>query len=121
MLSTTSDLLAQDLHETKARLHFWLDSLVPEPTHPLVATPEQITGLLSELLRAGQWLRAGLPQARDRELQAEIDEYRRNVERLRDLLPSIHDQLLRERARLEAERARVASAAQWAEGSRQSL
>jgi hypothetical protein len=40
---------------------------------------------------------------------------------LRDLLPSLHRQLLAERSRLEAQRSRVQSAAQWARASRQTL
>jgi hypothetical protein len=43
------------------------------------------------------------------------------MERLRDLLPSIHAQLLAERARIEAERARLRAASEWACASRQTL
>jgi len=50
----------------------------------------------------------------DSELDQELEQYRRNVERVRELLPSIHGQLLAERARLGAQRARVRSAAEWA-------
>jgi hypothetical protein len=50
-----------------------------------------------------------------------LSEYRSSVERLRTLLPSIHSTLLEERARLERERARVQSAANWACRSRQTL
>jgi predicted nucleic acid-binding Zn-ribbon protein len=76
--------------------------------------------LLSELLRAGEWLRAR-PEHRDAELEHELSEYRKQVERLRSLLPFIHRALLRERARLEQERERVQAAAEWARGSRQTL
>jgi hypothetical protein len=92
-----------------------------------------MAALLSELLRAGAALRAEPIPAKgkgngndngnsnDPELDSELELYRRNVERLRDLLPSIHRQLLAERARLEAQRARVRSAAEWARASRQTL
>jgi hypothetical protein len=82
-----------------------------------------MAGLLSELLRAGMGLRAEPLPARgfDPELDEEIDQYRRHVEHLRDLLPSIHRQLLAERARLEAQRSRVQAAAAWARASRQTL
>jgi hypothetical protein len=43
------------------------------------------------------------------------------VEQLRELLPFIQSQLLRERARLEDQRTRVQSAAEWARASRQTL
>jgi len=36
-------------------------------------------------------------------------------------MPAIHAHLLEERARLEAERTRIESAAQWAQGSHQTL
>lgn len=117
--------LAQTIRETNARLRFWLDGLAPDPAQPgpppgSAASPQQMAGLLSEMMRAGQWLRA-LPGDKDALLAEELSEYRKNVERLRAVLPSIHGALLRERARLEQERARVESAAAWASGSRQTL
>jgi hypothetical protein len=112
------------LHEINGRLHAVLDSLASDPTHPnpspRAATPQQMAGLLSELMRAGQWLRT-LPGDRSPALEQELGAYRKNVERLRAVLPSIHTTLLRERARLEQERARVQSAATWASASRQTL
>ncbi len=113
---------AQDLHETNQRLRSWLDLRVTEGGQR-AATAEDITGLLSELLHAGAELRAHPIPApgTDPELDAELSQYRRNVERLRELLPSIHSQLLVERARLEAQRARVQSATEWARASRQTL
>lgn len=125
---TAPDILAQNLRETNARLNLWLDSLVatsasPSP-HTRAASPRQMASLLSELMRAGEWLRdmhnSG-GQNQDAAVEQELTEYRRNVERLRDLLPSIHGALLKERCRLEQERARMESAAQWARGSRQTL
>lgn len=121
-----SSEFAQTLHETNVRLRVWLDCLIPDPAKanagaaPRAATPQQMSGLLSELMRAGQWLR-DVPSDRDRALEQELDDYRKNVERLRTLLPSIQSTLLQERARLEQERARVAAAAEWACRSRQTL
>jgi chromosome segregation ATPase len=123
-LMPASDLpvhsIASHLRETNARLTQLLDSLSAIPNQSRTITPQQMTGLLSELMRAGEWLRR-LPEDRDPELQQEVGHYRRTVERLRDLLPSIHAALLRDRARLEQERARVQSAAAWARSSRQTL
>jgi len=120
---------ALNFHETNARLAGLLDSLLldrmpPNPA-PLKASPraasaQQMATLLSELMRAGQWLRS-LPCEKDAALERELSEYRQQVERLRVLLPSIHQTLLGERARLEHERARVVSAAEWAQRSRQTL
>ncbi len=113
--------ISQVFHETNSRLRFWLDNLIPDSTPeapPRAATPQQMAGLLSELMRVGQCLRE-LPDEKNVELEQELGEYRRNVERLRRLLPGIHDTLLRERTRLEQERARVGSAAEWVRRSRQ--
>lgn len=116
--------LAHSLHATNLRLCFWLDTLLPRSaspgSRPEIATPEQMAGLLSELMRAGQWLRAR-PGEADATLDQELADYRRNVERVRALLPTIHSTLLQERARLEQERARVESAAEWARRSRETL
>jgi hypothetical protein len=119
MLPTTSPL-AQEMHAINSRLGFWMEGLVFSVAPVRPATPEQMAGLLSELMRAGEWLRA-LPSERDVGLELELDQYRKNVERLRTVMPSIHSVLLQERARLEQERARVESVAEWARGSRQTL
>jgi hypothetical protein len=124
MMPVLSVDLSQQLHETNCRLSFWLDSLSANSMRPVsetaAATPQQMASLLSELMLAGEKLRA-LPAERDSELEKEVAAYRENVERLRAVLPSIHSTLLRERARLEQERARVESAAEWARRSRQTL
>ena len=95
--------LAQVLRDTNHRLGSWLDDLVSSPESPVVAKPEQLTAILSELLKTGAAMRAEpMPQAgTDPDLDAELALYRGYVERLRALLPSIHNQLLLERARLE--------------------
>lgn len=113
---------SQELYETNQHMRFWLDS-ISQQGHPAVAASEHMAALLSELSRVGGRLRAEpLPaKGSDPELDAELDEYRCHVERLRELLPSIHRQLLAERARLEAQRTRVRSAAEWARASRQTL
>jgi hypothetical protein len=113
------DLLALDLLGTNHRLRLRLESLGQTPP----VTPELIAGLLSELLRAGQWLGQRLPPEAQRspQLQRELSAYRQNVEQLRGLLPGLHRRLLTERARLEAERARLQGAVHWAQASRQTL
>ncbi len=115
--------LLQNLRDTNHRLDFWLDSMAANHGRPAVATPERMAALLSELLTAGAGLRAEpLPQEmNDPELHAELEQYRGHVERLNQLLPSIHSQLLAERAWLETQRARVRAAAEWARASRQTL
>lgn len=125
---TASDTLARNLRETNARLTLWLDSLVANPAsfsaQARAASPQQMASLLSELMRAGGWLRdvqASGGENKNAAVEQELSEYRKNVERLRDLLPSIHGALLKERSRLEQERSRVESTAEWVRGSRQTL
>jgi hypothetical protein len=116
--------LSQNLRQTNHRLRFWLDRFVPKPAAPLpLATPEQMTAILSELLRAAEWLHTAQTAAREKDpdLDAEIREYRANVVWLHELLPGMHVRLLAERARLEVERSRVRATAEWARASRQTL
>jgi hypothetical protein len=113
---------AHEIREATRKLSFWLDSL-PDPRNQAAGnapTPHQMTGLLSELLQAGKWLQAiGEPVAT--ELQPEVAGYRKQVERLRERLPSIHEALLRERSHLEGERERLKAAQKWAQASCQTL
>ena len=115
--------LAGNFSDINRRLNACLGALAPMSGQPAIAKPEHMAALLSELLRAGAALRAQPlpPKGNDSELDAEMETYRSHVERLRDLLPSIHSQLLAERARLERQRSRVQSAAAWARASRQIL
>lgn len=113
----------QLFHQTNQRLGNWLDGMLSPSARLAVVAPEHITMMLSELSRAGAELRAHpLPvSGADPELDQELNQYRRHLELLRELMPSIHNQLLIERARLEAQRAQVQSAAEWAQASRQTL
>lgn len=114
---------AQNLQETNRRLRCWLDRMAEECGRRRPALPEDISALLSELLLVGAGLRAEAipPRGTETDLDRELDCYRRNIEQLRQLLPSIHGQLLAERARIETQRSRIASAEQWAKASRQTL
>jgi hypothetical protein len=116
----TSEVLVENLRGTNVRLGCLLDSLHADTAEKRSVTPQRMAGLLSELMRAGQWLRQ-MPSEKTSQLEKELNEYRTQVERLRDILPSIHKALLRDRSRLEQERARVQSAAAWAHSSRQTL
>jgi hypothetical protein len=115
--------LLENMRDTNRRLTFWLDSLGTGTGTSALPTPDHMAALLSELLRAGAGLRSrpASSHSADPDLDQEIAIYRTLVERMRDLLPAIHSQLLAERARLEAQRARVRSAAQWVCASRQTL
>jgi hypothetical protein len=116
-------LLQQNLRGSNRRIGSWLNTMLAQQGWPPVPTSEQMSGLLSELVLAGAWLRAEPIPAKgtDPELDDELDRYRQNVQRLRQLLPCIHTQLLAERARIEAQRSRIHSAAKWAGALRQTL
>jgi len=121
MPTLSQDVQASALRETNQRLRTWLERLVPDREPTGLAASEHLMGLLSELRRAGEWLRAEMPSERGAELEIELKTYRQNVERLHELLPFMHSQLLQEKARLEAERTRIEAAEAWARSSRQTL
>jgi len=110
------------LRDATLRLRRMLDDLGAPGTGTAfpALTPEQMSGLLSELMHAGQTLRS-LPQVWDEALSENISEYRKQVERLRALLPAIQQALLRERARLAVEQHQLHLVAQWADSSQQTL
>jgi hypothetical protein len=123
---STSPSRSEALRDSNCRLRFWLDDMLHNAVtgdEQLQVTPEHMAALLSELLRVGAALRAQpIPMhGSDPALDRELETYRGQVERLRALLPAIHTHLLAERARLEAQQARVRSAAEWARASRQTL
>jgi hypothetical protein len=117
-----------ELRESSSRLRRWLEILnarsdssseSPSSASP-VPMPDQMSGVLSELLRAGEYLRSR-PRESNPDLEDELADYRHHLMRLRDHLPLIHRALLNERGRLEHERERVRAAAEWARVSRQTL
>jgi hypothetical protein len=118
------DPIAESLHQCNARLGQALNGLdagsTPGCQQVRPASPNVMAGLLSELMTAGEWLRS-LPREQGPDLKLELGLYRKNVERLRELMPSIHSALLQERAHLEQERGRVEAAAEWARRSRLTL
>jgi len=110
--------VAQVLREQAALISICLDGLASPPR---AATPAQISSLLSGMLAARAALQSQPLPADDCELQAAFEQYRRQLQRLSDLLPAIHRALLAEHARIEAQRSRLRSAAAWAGASRQTL
>jgi hypothetical protein len=115
--------LSHNLHDTNSRLRSWFSSTFPAAGQSASITPESMAALLSELLRAGASLRVEPAPApgHDPDLDTELALYRSYVERLRQLLPQLHRQLVAERAQIEAQRTRVQFAAEWARASRQTL
>jgi hypothetical protein len=116
-------ILVQQIRDTNRRLSFHLGAIRARSQQPMAPTPQLMGALLSELLAAGAGLRAQpLPAPGvDHELDRALAEYRGHVEHLRDLLPSIHKELLAERVRIEERRSRLLSVGEWASASRQTL
>lgn len=115
--------IAHVLHESSNAIRRVLHDLLPEPatdTTRHAATFQQMSALLSQLMYAGQRLRA-LPAQREGWLEQEVAAYRHEVERLRLLLPAIQASLLADRSRLERERERLNGAAAWAQASLRTL
>lgn len=114
--------LAEALRESTRRLADWMAALFPEgsPLSAQPASPQQMSGLLAELMKTGQRLRQEA-HLEDPALAVEVAAYRWQVERLRDRLPAIQRALVEERSRLEQERARLRSASEWARRSRETL
>jgi hypothetical protein len=112
--------LRSHLHCTNGRMGSWLDKVLPQQAS---VSLEQMSAVLSDLMSTGACLRANPIPAKgtDPELDDELERYRQNVERLREILPSLHAQLLKERARIEAQRSRVHSTEEWARSLRQTF
>lgn len=114
--------LLQLLRDTNCSLRSCLHDIAAKQEAGIVP-PDKMNALLSGLLAAGAGLRAHRLRVaeNDRELDTELAEYRRQIELLRDLLPSIQRALLAEKSRIEGQRLRVQSATEWVRASRQTL
>ncbi len=114
--------LLNDLHRAENRIHEILGALLPEELGPQckIATPQQLSELLAALMRAGQCLHAATGCS-DIDLQKETQSYRKEVERLQTVLPSLQAALVAERERLQEQRNRVSTTAAWAQASRETI
>lgn len=82
--------------------------------------PGDLDALRSDLALAAPEFETGSAQSSVPE-RAQAEAYRRHLEELDRILPSIYTRLLAERARLEARREQAAGAAAWAEASQETL
>jgi len=103
----------QSIQDTNQRLDVLIEILRPAQDSFSV-TPEHMAAVLAELLRAGEWLRAGLARNAEGRMADELERYRLRLEHLRQLLSSLHAQLLTERSRLQAEKNHLEATAAWA-------
>jgi hypothetical protein len=106
--------IKQSLISANARIRLLLLASQPPGRNVSVIQPHDICGLAQDMARVGQVVRELPREISDSDLRREMDEYRGNVERLGQVLPSVQGWLLAERARLHAARSHLAAAAAWA-------
>jgi F0F1-type ATP synthase alpha subunit len=125
----SSDAL-QTLRQVNDSLRAALARFRPEQTLSSKITAGDLSGVLAELLRAGECLRNLAAQnqpstsATAEEAAALAEEtraYQANLEKLKRFLPDLHARLLAEKARLETAQTHVAAASAWARASGKTL
>lgn len=112
----------ETLRQVNENLRSTLILLRPERKHCATIHPQDLSALLTQLLRAAECLRH--PPAHSEAtaaLEKETLEYRRNLEKLKRFLPSLHVRLLAEKSRLETAQTHLAAATAWARLSKKTL
>ena len=118
------------LRDVNYNLRAALDRFHPQSAANSVATPEELSALTADLLRAGECMQnlgttnstsRPLPSAAAKTLQQEMATYRANLETLQASLPDIHARLLAEKARLQTAEKHIASASAWAQANGKAL
>ena len=104
----------QSLISANARIRLLLAASQPPGSVGTIGSHE-ILGLAQDMAHIGQVVRELPPDIADSDFCREIVEYRTNVERLGQVLPSMQGWLLAEKARLHAARGQLAAAAAWAQ------
>ena len=82
--------------------------------------PQDFSDLLGQLHRASECMRRR-PHCEAVAFDEELLEYGRNLERLKNPLPEVHERLLAERSRLETARNHATAATAWARASKETL
>ena len=119
------------LRDLVKQLGSWADTLESQSARQAVATPEDIMGILSAMLRANKMMQQQTVQqdpgqafthrAPHIDPDPTIAGYRGAMQRIRELLPQLEARLLEERVRLETEQARIRATMGWAQTSRRNL
>jgi hypothetical protein len=112
----------ESLRAVNCSLRARLARLPGAQTNSGAIAPTEFTDLLTELRRGTDCWR-GLPTAStpEAEMVSELSDYRRNVELLGKILPSLQGRLLVEKGRLQTARTHVAKVAAWAAVSKKTL
>ncbi|HEX3353813.1 MAG TPA: hypothetical protein VHS34_13420 [Terriglobales bacterium] len=118
MSSTFSD----NLRLINCRVREMMFRLQPGQAADELSACRELESLLAELTRTAAWLRRVPPAAlEDVDLAQEISDYRQNLEQLQTLLPTIQQQLLATKIRLELAGNHVTAARAWANASQGTL
>jgi hypothetical protein len=112
--------LAAEFRAMSQRLQLWIETVSPPSANGPSISPEQISAVLSELMQAGTLIQR-CRAIQDPAIQDELRIYREHVQRLKTLLPSLHESLVRERDRLSRRLSGVQAASEWVLASRQTL
>ena len=107
----------QAIKETNQKLDSLIEVVSPG-RQSLSVTPDHMATLLAELLRAGEWLQAGLTNNSQDDMANELEGYCVRLEKLRHMLPPLRAQLLTERCRLQSEKDHLEATAAWARSAR---
>ncbi len=112
------------LCELSRRLKQWTERIC-NPLAPPVASPEDLMSAVSLVLQANDILRTHGNESvlkewpdkerQDKEWRDAVSIYRGQLERIREHLPRVHARLHEEKIRLEAQRARMLAAMEWAQ------
>lgn len=105
------------LSEVNENLHAWLVRLRPERSSCSSINHKDFATIISQLRRAAECFREQRTHLADTAFEQEARDYRANLERLLQFLPSLQVRLLAEKARLETVRTHLASASAWAGAS----
>lgn len=111
----------ETLQQVNDSIRCALIRLRPEHKHCSTIQPQDFSDLMADILRAAECLGRPLASTQMAAIESEMLEYRCNLEKLKNLLPELHGNLLSEKSRLETEQAHVAAAAAWARGSSRTL
>lgn len=106
----------QTIEDVNEKLDRLLASLHPAPAS-FSLTTEQMTAILAEVVRVGEWLGTGLAHEAEPRLAKQLARYRGHLELLRQLLPGIHAQALAERSRIQTAQNHLEAAAAWAQSA----
>src|SRR5262249_23651668 len=105
------------MEEANRKLDLLLKILHPAQASFSISA-EHMAAVLAELLRVGEWMRAGLAHNAEGRLAEELERYRQHLEDLRHLLPSVQAQLPTHRSRQQAKGAHPEPPARGARGPR---